>query len=77
MPNYIATYDNYAYFSKMQIRSGAFFNSDHVNRKMAVAVLNEAATYQMFGNYENQVNYYKNYISENPLYEYAGTYADE
>ena len=27
--------------------------------------------------YENQVNYYKNYISENPLYEYAGTYADE
>ena len=27
--------------------------------------------------YENQVNYYTNYISENPLYEYAGTYADE
>ena len=26
---------------------------------------------------ENQVNYYTNYISENPLYEYAGTYADE
>ena len=23
--------------------------------------------------YENQVNYYTNYISENPLYEYAGT----
>ena len=27
--------------------------------------------------YENQVNYYTNYISENPLYEYAETYADE
>ena len=27
--------------------------------------------------YENQVNYYTNYIGENPLYEYAGTYADE
>ena len=27
--------------------------------------------------YENQVNYYTNYISENPLYKYAGTYADE
>ena len=27
--------------------------------------------------YENQVDYYTNYISENPLYEYAGTYADE
>ena len=26
---------------------------------------------------ENQVNYYTNYISENPLYEYVGTYADE
>ena len=23
--------------------------------------------------YENQVNYYTNYISENPHYEYAGT----
>jgi len=27
--------------------------------------------------YENQVNYYTAYINENPLYEYAGTYADE
>jgi len=27
--------------------------------------------------YENQVNYYTTYINENPLYEYAGTYADE
>ncbi len=26
--------------------------------------------------YENQVNYYTNYISKNPLYEYAGTYAE-
>lgn len=48
----IATNDNYAYFSRMQIRSGAFFNSVHENRKMAVAVLNEAAAYQMFGNYD-------------------------
>lgn len=27
--------------------------------------------------YENQVSYYTNYINDNPLYEYAGTYADE
>jgi site-specific DNA recombinase len=27
--------------------------------------------------YENQVNYYTTFINENPLYEYAGTYADE
>lgn len=27
--------------------------------------------------YENQVNYYTNYINENSLYEYAGSYADE
>lgn len=25
--------------------------------------------------YENQVNYYTDYINKNPLYEYAGTYA--
>lgn len=48
----IATNDNYAYFSRMQIRSGAFFNSVHEDRKTAVAVLNEAAAYQMFGNYD-------------------------
>ena len=48
----IATNDNYSYFSGMQIRSGAFFNSVHEDRKMAVAVLNEAAAYQMFGNYD-------------------------
>ena len=27
--------------------------------------------------YENQVRYYTTFINENPLYEYAGTYADE
>lgn len=27
--------------------------------------------------YENQVNYYTTFINENPLYEYAGIYADE
>ena len=27
--------------------------------------------------YENQVNYYTTFINENPIYEYAGTYADE
>lgn len=48
----IATNDNYSFFSGMQIRSGAFFNSVHEDRKMAVAVLNEAAAYQMFGNYD-------------------------
>ena len=27
--------------------------------------------------YENQLRYYKNYIESNPLYEFAGIYADE
>lgn len=48
----IATNDNYAYFTRIQIRSGAFFNNVHENRKMPVVVLNEAAAYQMFGNYD-------------------------
>ncbi len=48
----IATNDNYSYFTGMEITTGAFFNSIQVDKKMSVAVLNEAAAYQLFGNYE-------------------------
>jgi len=46
----IATNENYAYFTKMDMKAGAFFNSIQVDRRMPVAVLNEAAAYQLFGN---------------------------
>lgn len=32
---------------------------------------------EQLSSYENQVNYYKNYIKQNPNYELAGIYADE
>ena len=32
---------------------------------------------EQLSSYENQVQYYKNYIQNNPEYEYAGIYADE
>ncbi|MBB2481050.1 recombinase family protein [Bacillus sp. APMAM] len=32
---------------------------------------------EQLSSYENQVNYYKNYIQQNPNYEFAGIYADE
>ncbi|WP_044476999.1 recombinase family protein [Oceanobacillus massiliensis] len=32
---------------------------------------------EQLSSYENQVNYYKNYIQQNPIYEFAGIYADE
>ncbi len=43
---------------------------------MHIAILQWHLLHRLLS-YENQVNYYTNYISENPLYEYAGTYADE
>jgi len=46
----IATNENYAYFTKMDMKAGAFFNAIQVDRRMPVAVLNEAAAYQLFGN---------------------------
>lgn len=48
----IATNDNYSYFTGMEITAGAFFNGIQVDKKMSVAVLNEAAAYQLFGNYK-------------------------
>lgn len=32
---------------------------------------------EQLSSYENQVNYYKSYIKQNPIYELAGIYADE
>ena len=32
---------------------------------------------EQLSSYENQVNYYKSYIQQNPMYEFAGIYADE
>ncbi|WP_349948893.1 recombinase family protein [Lacrimispora sp. BS-2] len=48
-------------------------------RKLRVAAYCRVSTAQeeQLLSYENQVNYYTTFINENPLYEYAGTYADE
>ncbi len=48
----IATNSNYSYFTKMEIISGAFFNHVQADQKLSVVVLNEAAAYQFFGNYD-------------------------
>lgn len=48
----IATNDNYFYFTGMEITNGAFFNSIQADKKLSVAVLNETAAYQIFGNYD-------------------------
>ena len=48
-------------------------------QKLRVAAYCRVSTAQeeQLLSYENQVNYYTTFINENPLYEYAGTYADE
>ncbi|WP_312444751.1 recombinase family protein [Lacrimispora sp.] len=48
-------------------------------QKLRVAAYCRVSTAQeeQLLSYENQVNYYTKFINENPLYEYAGTYADE
>ncbi|WP_244287733.1 recombinase family protein [Lacrimispora celerecrescens] len=48
-------------------------------RKLRAAAYCRVSTAQeeQLLSYENQVNYYTKFINENPLYEYAGTYADE
>jgi DNA invertase Pin-like site-specific DNA recombinase len=48
-------------------------------RKLRVAAYCRVSTAQeeQLLSYENQVNYYTTFINENPIYEYAGTYADE
>lgn len=46
------TNENYEFFTNATMRSGAFFNSKQVSRKLPVIVINEAAAYQLFGNWE-------------------------
>lgn len=48
----MATNDNYAYFVSLELRGGTFFNQKQVEHELAVAVLNETAAYQLFGNYD-------------------------
>lgn len=48
----IATNDNYSYFTGLEIEEGTFFNQIQADRKLSVAVLNEEAAYQFFGNYD-------------------------
>lgn len=45
-----AVNENYAYFTNMQVLKGAFFNGVQVSRKYCLAVINEAAAHQLFGN---------------------------
>lgn len=59
--------------------STAESGTDQAVRKLRMAAYCRVSTDQEepLLSYENQVNYYTNYISEKPLYEYAGAYADE
>ena len=59
--------------------STAEFGTAQTVQKLRMAAYCRVSTDQeeQLLSYENQVNYYTNYISENPLYKYAGTYADE
>lgn len=58
--------------------STAEFGTAQTVQKLRMAAYCRVSTDQeeQLLSYENQVNYYTNYISENPLYKYAGTYAD-
>ena len=53
-------------------------NSQSV-RKLRMAAYCRVSTDQeeQLLSYENQLNYYTGYISNNPLYQFAGIYADE
>ena len=46
----IATNENFPYFTKMDIKVGAFFNGMQEERELRVAVLNKTAAYDLFGN---------------------------
>lgn len=61
--------ENYAYFTKAQVLHGIFFNEIQVGSKYRLAVVNEAAAYQLFGN-EDCIGQtiYLNHVS----YEVAG-----
>lgn len=47
-----ATNENYAYFTDAYLVKGAFFNGIQIDRKLPLAVINEAAAYRLFGNQE-------------------------
>lgn len=47
-----ATNDNYAYFTGLELMEGTFFNRMQAEKELSVAVLNETAAYQFFGNYD-------------------------
>ena len=47
-----ATNENYAYFTDAYLVKGAFFNEIQIERKLPLAVVNEAAAYQLFGSLE-------------------------
>ena len=47
-----ATNENYAYFTDAYLVKGAFFNEIQIERKLPLAVVNEAAAYQLFGSQE-------------------------
>jgi len=53
--------------------------TDQSYHKIRLAAYCRVSTDQeeQLSSYENQVNYYKNYIQQNPNYEFAGIYADE
>ena len=52
---------------------------NHNNHKLRVAAYCRVSTDQeeQLNSFENQVEYYTKYISDNPMYELAGIYADE
>jgi hypothetical protein len=61
----LTTNENYAYFTGVYMEEGAFFNGMQISKKLPVAVMNETAAYQLFGNdnctgeviYLNQIPY--------------------
>lgn len=48
----IATNENYSYFTGMGMKADAFFNGIQADKSLPVAVLNETAAYQLFGNHK-------------------------
>ena len=52
---------------------------NHNNHMLRVAAYCRVSTDQeeQLNSFENQVEYYTKYISDNPMYELAGIYADE
>jgi len=47
-----STNENYAYFTDAYLVKGSFFNEIQIERKLPLAVINEAAAYQLFGSQE-------------------------